>query len=164
MWRAVFCFALVFGGCGASVYPYRATDDGCSCELFRVTDEQFGVVYSFSAAYSLRDAMNTRVAISVQNRGVDTLDLSLAYIKITSRNIPYQYNDKFLPVAVPDVPPGETRVLNLDGEVDMSGLPDPWIAIAGEELVVTLKGIQANGKQIPAQVVHFVPMNPKLSS
>lgn len=164
MSKVVLLFALVFAGCGVSVYPYLATNDDCSCMLYRVADEHSGIGYSFSASYSLRDMMNTRITVSIQNNAPDTLDLSLAYIKIASRNIPYQYNDKFLPVAVPDVPPGGMRTLHLDGEVDMSGMPDPWIAIAGEELVVTLKGIQMHGKQVQAQVVHFVPKNPKLSS
>ena len=162
--RVLLVFALLFPGCGVSVYPYLATNDDCSCEQYRITDEQSGIAYSFSASYSLHDIMNTRIVVSIQNSGADTLDLSLAYIKITSRNFPYQYNDKFLPVAVPDITPGDTRVLHLDGEVEMSGTPDSWVAIAGEELVVTLKGIQERGKQVPVQVVRFVPKNPKLSS
>jgi hypothetical protein len=163
MSRAVLVLALVVAGCGPSVYPYLATNDDCSCELYRAIDEQSGVMYSFAASYSLRDVMNTRITVSIQNTGHDTLDLSLAYIKITSRNFPYQYNDKFLPVAVPDVPPGDTRLIHLDGEVDMSGMPDPWLAIAGEELVVTLKGMQAGRKPVASRVVHLVPRNPKLS-
>lgn len=156
--------AFVFAGCGTSVYPYLATNDDCSCELFRVAADRFGVVYTFSARYSLNDVMNTRITVSMQNNGSDTLDLTLAYIKISSRNFPYRYNDKFLPVTVPSVPPGGARMLELDGEVDMSDRPDPWTAIAGEELVVTLEGMRVNGKQLAPEVVRFVPRNPKLSS
>ena len=164
MSRVVLTLTFLVAGCGPSVYPYFATNDDCSCEMYRVIDAQSGISYSFAATYSLHEVMNTRITVSIQNTGPDTLDLSLAYIKITSRNFPYQYNDKFLPVAVPDVPPGDVRTLHLDGEVDMSAMPDPWIAIAGEECVVTLKGMQVHEKQVPARVVHFVPKNPKLSS
>ncbi len=164
MSRTLLSCALVFAGCGASVYPYLATNGDCSCELFRVADERSGVVYSFSATYSLSDVMNTRITVSMQNNSTDTLDLSLAYVRISSRNFPYRYNDKFLPVTVPGVPPGTSRMLTLDGEVDMSDRPDPWTAIAGEELVITLEGMRVNGKQAVTQIVRFVPRNPKLSS
>ncbi|MBM2846905.1 MAG: hypothetical protein HW407_2217 [Bacteroidetes bacterium] len=155
---------LFFAGCGASVYPYRVMNDGCSCEVFRSTDETAGVVYSFSAVYSINGSMKTRISVSIQNDNPDTLDLSVAHVKISSRNVPYRYNSRFLPVMIHHVPPGEERTLTLEGEVEDLKQPDPWLQIAGEELTVTLKGMRINGVQTVTQVVRFVPHNPKLSS
>ncbi len=154
---------LFFTGCGTSSYPYRVMNDDCSCETFRVKDEKANVAYTFSAVYTLDEAMKTRITVAMQNGNTDSLDLSLAYIKIASRNIPYRYNGKFLSVTIPGVPPGEQRMLTLEGEVEEIKENDPWRAIAGEELVVTLKGIRVHKKTIATQVVRFVPHNPKLS-
>lgn len=159
-------FLILFAGCGVSVgvYPYRVMNDDCSCEQFRVADKRASVTYTFSAVYSLDSAMKTRITVSVQNNDPDTLDLSLAYVKIVSRNIPYRYNGRYLPVTVTSIPPGEHRTLSLAGEADHLQQADPWLAIAGEELVVTLKGMRIKGKPLSMQTIRFVPKNPKLPS
>jgi hypothetical protein len=161
--RDVWLVLLVFAGCSTLVYPYRVMNDDCSCEVFRSTDEQARVVYSFSADYSLDGVMKTRITVLIQNDNRDTLDLSPAYVKISSRNIPYRYNGRFLPITISGVPPGEQRTLTLEGEVEDLKHRDPWLAIVGEELTVTLKGMRINGMQTAEQVVRFVPHNPKLS-
>jgi hypothetical protein len=155
---------LFLAGCGTSVgvYPYRVMNDDCSCEQFRVADKQVSVTYTFSAVYSLDSAMKTKITVSVQNNDPDTLDLSLAYVKIVSRNIPYRYNGKFLPVTATSIPPGDQRTLLLAGEVDHLRQSDPWLAIAGEKLVVTLKGMRIKGKPLAMQTIQFIPKNPKL--
>jgi hypothetical protein len=155
---------LLLVGCGPSLYPYRVMNDDCSCQLYRVTDEKAGVVYSFAGVYSVGDGITTRVTVSIRNNNPDTLDLSLAYVKMASRNIPYRYNNKFLPITISEIPPGEERVITLEGEVEENKVNDPWLAIAGEELVASIEGIRINGKQIAPQIVKFVPHNPKLSS
>lgn len=164
MKAGVWCWMLFLAGCGTSVgvYPYRVMNDDCSCEQFRVVDKR--VTYTFSAMYSLAGAMKTKITVSVQNNDPDTLDLSLAYVKIVSRNIPYRYNGKFLPVTITSIPPGEQRTLSLAGEVDHLQENDPWHAIAGEKLVVTLKGMRIKGKPLAMQTIQFVPKNPKLPS
>jgi len=159
----VWLVLLFFAACGTSVYPYLVMDDGCSCEVFRSTDEKTGIVYSFSAVYSLNGSMKTRISVSIQNNNPDTLDLSLTHVKISSRNVPYRFNGRFIPITVPNVPPGEERILTLEGEVEDLKQPDPWLAIAGEELTVTLRGMRINAIQTATQVVRFVPYNPKLS-
>jgi hypothetical protein len=164
MKAAVWCWMLFLAGCGTSVgvYPYRVMNDDCSCEQFRVADKQVSVTYTFSAVYSLDSAMKTKITVSVQNNDPDTLDLSLAYVKIVSRNIPYRYNGKFLPVTATSIPPGDQRTLLLAGEVDHLRQSDPWLAIAGEKLVVTLKGMRIKGKPLAMQTIQFIPKNPKL--
>jgi hypothetical protein len=155
---------LVVAGCGTSVdvYPYRVLNDDCSCEQFRVADKRMSVTYTFSAVYSLDSAMKTKITVSVQNNDPDTLDLSLAYVKIVSRNIPYRYNGRFLPVTATSIPPGDQRTISLAGEVDHLQQSDPWLAIAGEKLVVTLKGMRIKGKPLAMQTIQFIPKNPKL--
>jgi hypothetical protein len=151
-------------GCGPSIYPYRVMNDECSCQLFRVLDDRARVAYAFSGTYSVDDGISSKISVSIKNNGTDTLDLSLAYVKMASKNVPYRYNNKFLPITIPDIPPGEQRVLTLKGEVEDSKVTNPWLAIAGEELVASIEGIRINGKPIASQVVRFVPHNPKLSS
>ena len=156
---------IVVAGCGSStaLYPYRVMNDNCDCEQFRVTDGKAHIVYSFSGAYHVNGGIRTRITLSIRNDNGDTLDLSLAYVKILSRNIPYRYNGKFLPVTIANVPPRTERTLSLEGEVDEVKESDPWLAIAGEELVVTIEGMRMNGKTLATQVIRFVPHNPKLS-
>ena len=119
------------------------------------------VEYFFSADYSVDDRISTAIAIEIQNHSPDTLDLSLAYVKIDSRNVPYHYNGKFIPVNVHNIPPAGMQTLNLKGtsaEIDT----DPWMKIAGEKLEVTLKGMRMHDKTLDTQTVQFVPRNPKL--
>jgi hypothetical protein len=165
MKAGAWCWMLVFAGCGTSVgvYPYRVMNDDCLCEQFQVADTQASVTYTFSAVYSLDSAIRTKITVSVQNNDRDTLDLSLAYVKIVSRNIPYRYNGKYLPVTITSIPPGDQRTLSLAGEVDNLQQRDPWLAIAGEKLIVTLKGMRIRGKPLAMQTIQFIPKNPKLS-
>jgi len=160
MWSVLVVF---FAGCGTSLYPYRVMNDDCSCEVFRVRDEKANVVYSFSAVYSVDGAMKTRITVSMQNNNTDTLDLSLAYVRLSSRNISYRYNGKFLALTIASIPPGKERALILEGEGEEVKEADPWRPVAGEELVLTLKGVRVHRKTIATQVVRFVPHNPKLS-
>jgi hypothetical protein len=164
MKAGVWCWMLFLAGCGTStgVYPYRVMNNDCNCEEFRITDEL--VTYSFSAVYSIDGAMKTKITVTVQNSNTDTLDLSLAYVRVLSRNIPYRYNGKYLPITVGNVPPESQRTLTLNGEVDHLKQNDPWLAIAGERLAVTLKGMRIKGRPRSMLTIQFVPKNPKLPS
>ena len=151
-------------GCGPSIYPYRVTNDDCRCQVFRISDARANVLYSFSGVYSVDDGIVTKISVAIKNNNADTLDLSVAYVKIVSRNVPYRYNNKFLPITIGNIPPGGQRILTLEGEVGELGMDDPWLAIAGEELVASIQGMRIAGKTIAPQTVRFVPHNPKLSS
>jgi hypothetical protein len=154
-------------GCASTrdSYPYRATNDDCLCERFAAKDRVNPVSYFFSATYRVDDAISTRVVVDIVNESQDTLDLSLTYVRVASRNVRYAYNNKFLPVNIPYVLPGGRRTLTLAGN---SIVPvqrdDPWLKIAGEELVVTLKGMRLRGQILSSQTVTFVPYNPKLKA
>jgi hypothetical protein len=154
---------LVWGGCmtPATMYPYRIQNKGCNCERFQTRDG--GVRYAFTASYKVDDGISTRVTIEITNGSRDTLDLSLAHVKIASRNVPYRYNDRFLQVTLPAILPGETTPLTLTGDVEEVKTGDPWLAVAGEELTVTLKGVRAGDRELARQVVRMVPHNPRLA-
>jgi hypothetical protein len=156
-------FIFMLGGC-ASTFPYRITNNECGCERYSTRDKQFEVSYIVSAKYTVKDGISSQINIELQNTTHDTIDLSQMYVKITSRNIPYRYNDKFLPIEVPFVLPESRQTLNLVGESLVSDNHDPWLKIAGEELVVTLKGMRMGMHELQQQVVHLVPLNPKLGS
>ena len=53
---------------------------------------------------------------------------------------------------------------SLVGAVDDLKMDNPWLKIAGEELVVTLKGMKLGQRKLPARVVSLIPHNPQLGS
>ena len=159
----LFLGVLVLAGCVGS-YPYRVMNDGCLCERFVQRDQYGEVVYIFSAEYRVDESISTTIEVEIQNNSLDTVDLSNAHIKVSSRNVQYQYNDRFLPVTIPFIPPGEQRTLILTGEsVGRTG-DDLWLKIAGEELEVTLKDVYLSQQKLNRQVIKLVPHNPRLRS
>lgn len=159
-WR--FVWFLLLSGCATSVpTTYLAMNDNCRCERFIARDSRIPVRYLFSARYSVDENISTAVTIEIQNDSPDTIDLSLAYVKINSRNVPYQYNGKFIPIDVPFVRPAGMQTLNLKGSSARIEA-DPWMKIAGETLEVTLKGMRIHQRTLDTQTVEFIPRNPKL--
>lgn len=157
----VYLLAATLAGC-AGTYPYHVVNDGCQCERYTVTDEANSIVYSATGSYSVDGEIRTQIELAITNNNRDTLDLSLAYVKVSSRNVPYRYNDLFLPIEIMNVAPGKKGLLTLVGESANLDVRDPWLKIAGEELVITVKGMRVNGREILTQVITFVPHNPKL--
>jgi hypothetical protein len=155
---------IVIAGCMpySGYHPYLITNDNCRCEQYHVKDAEGRVRYTVSAVYEVDEAVATIVTINVENMSPDTVDFSLAYVRISSRNIPYRYNDKSVPLAVSPVAPGRSMPIRLRGEGVQGSGKDPWLGIAGEELVVTLKGIRAGRRELREQVFRLVPMNPRL--
>jgi len=151
-------FALA--GCTAT-YPYLVANDKCDCLQYSTKDDSADVLYILSAEYSVDDGVTSRITVQLQNNTRDTLDMSQAYIKVTSRNIPYRYNDKFLPIHIPFVLPRDKETLVLVGESLLSDSYDPWLSIAGEELLVTLKGLKVGQKELRRLAVRLVPVNPR---
>ena len=158
----VLCVAIAGCASNSGMIPYSVTTRGCLCERFEVKDEDVPVRYEFSAWYRVDETITTRITVDISNNSRDTLDLSLAYIKVSSRNVPYTHNDRFIPVQLQQVLPGEKRILTLNGESIKRGDDDPWLKIAGEEVVVTLKGMRMRLRTLKSVIVTFVPKNPKL--
>lgn len=148
----------LLAGCAPAIYPYFVADDGCNCVDYSRRDGP--VEYLFHAQYRMSDGVDTKLGITFINRSNDTLTLDLALIRITSRNISYQYNDKFIPLPPLHIAPHERDSVLLAGR-DVSG-NDDWHVIAGERLKVTIRGVKVGGRSMQEQDVTFVPENPKL--
>lgn len=160
---------LVLGGCSSiftssgDVYPYRATTGDCNCQHFTSVDPKEPIRYEFTATYRVDTVITTAITVVVHNGSPDTLDLSLGAVRVTSRNVRYRYNDRFVPIMIPAVPPHDQRTLTLVGSADGVASADPWLSIAGEQVVLTIKGLRLRSKELAAQTVQFVPSNPKFS-
>jgi len=161
---------LVMAGCAHSVYrsgvahPYRIANDGCDCEHFVTVDSAARIICEFTGTYRVDEGVTTKIMVTIRNENRDTLDLSLSSVKIASRNLTYRYNDKFLPMGITAVLPGERQTVTLVGDAPSRGAADPWLSIAGEELVLTIRGMRIQGNLLATQVIRFVPTNPRLTS
>jgi len=156
-----FTAAVIIAGCaGGTEYLYRISTDGCNCTEFHLRNESAGITYVFRGTYRMDHGVMTNVEVEFQNRSRDTLFLDPGAVRITSRNIQYRYNDKFIPLPELIILPSHSDVVHLNGS-DPSQTND-WNKIAGEQLMVTLRGILLGRKELQEQTVTFVPENPKL--
>jgi hypothetical protein len=162
----VIVMALGTAGCVSSsgTYPYWVTSEGVIRDSATMIDKTANVTYEFSAEYSIDVGVHTKITVAIHNGNADTLDMSLSYVKVTSKNVSYRYNDRFIPIDILFVSPGGTRTLTLVGESVRPAAGDPWLSIAGEELIVTVKGMRIGRRTLATQVVRFVPHNPKLGA
>lgn len=116
--------------------------------------------YRFRAHYKMRNGLQTTIEIEVINNSNDTLYFDLGTAKISSRNISYQYNDKFIPLPHMIIPPFHSDIVRMTGS-DVSS-EDNWNKIAGEQVSLTLQGIRLEERSISPQTVTFIPENPKI--
>jgi len=141
-------------------YIYRVTTDNCNCDEYHVTDKEHRIEYRFSASYKMDHGIITTVNIEFFNNSRDTLFLDQGMVRISSKNIAYRYNNKFIPLPFITIPPGD------HDHVDMTGTDvaqtDDWHKIAGEQLSVTLRSIRHGNGILPERTVVFVPVNPKI--
>ena len=153
---------ILWSGCGfgSASYSYRAITENCQCEEYRAIDRQNHVEYYFRANYAMHNGVATNIEIKFINDSKDTLFLDPGVVKVTSRNISYLYNDKFLPLVPLVVRPSRSETVYMIG-VDMSQTDD-WNKIAGEQLTVILKGVRLGLRPLPPQSVTFIPENPRL--
>lgn len=143
-------------------YVYRASTDDCNCEEFRVNDERNRIEYRFTARYRMDNGVVTTIEVNFKNRSDDTLFLDPGVVKISSRNVSYHYNNKFIPLPLLIILPGASDNVIMTG-TDVSH-KDDWNKIAGEQLTITLKGLKLGQNVLPTEAVVFVPENPKLST
>ena len=106
------------------------------------------------------DGVFTTIDVEFTNRSSDTLTLGLGTVKVSSRNIPYQYNDKFLPLPPLTIAPHQTEMIQLTGK--SLDTEENWHKIAGEQLTLTLQGLRLGSAILPVTTVVFIPENPKL--
>lgn len=141
-------------------YEYRAVTDDCNCAEFRTGNAGSGVEFIFRARYKMDGGVVTTLDLEVRNTSADTVFFDHGTVRVSSKNIAYQYNDKFLPLGDLIVPPGDARGIQLTGK-DINDAND-WHKIAGERLTVTVRGIRAGEKTLKQQSVTFVPENPMI--
>ncbi len=142
------------------MFTYRAINDDCNCQEFKVSDRSEKIEYLFRAHYLMDDGIVTHIGIEFTNNSRDTLFLERGAIKVASNNFNYQYNNKFLPLPALVIPPNERDSVRLVGR-EIEG-KDDWNKIAGEQLKVTIQGLRAGSHDLRPQTVIFVPENPKL--
>lgn len=143
-----------------AVFEYRVSNDNCDCREYSASDPDHPVRYTFRAEYSMDSGFITQIVVGIRNRSGDTLRLDPGSVRVSSRNIDYQYNNKFIPLPDITIPPGDSEELKLDGR-EVTDEPS-WTRIAGEQLTLTLRGLRIGVKTLKEQTVRFVPENPLL--
>jgi hypothetical protein len=142
-----------------SMYFYRAINDGCNCQEYHVADRPGRVEYLFKARFRMEEGIVTDIEVELTNNSADSIFFDQGAIKVSSENVAYQYNDKFLPLPAMTIPPHRHDVVKLVGR-EINGKPD-WNKLAGEKLRITIKGLHAGPHDLPPQSATFVPDNPR---
>ena len=142
------------------LYDYHVTTNGCDCVSYATVDVDAKIDYRFQASYRMQSGISTEIQFSIGNNSDDTLSFDRGAVKVSSRNVKYQYNDKFLPLPWESILPRSSAVRKLTGKEVTA--ESNWHKIAGEQLTVTLKGFTLGAKVLKNQTVVFVPENPIL--
>ncbi|MDP2883861.1 MAG: hypothetical protein Q8P51_02420 [Ignavibacteria bacterium] len=153
--------AVVFSSC-TSTYPYLVTTDECNCEAFSFKDERGRFKIDVAGRYVITDRINSTIEFVFRNQSRDSLSLRQAYLKGTSLNVRYQFNDRFQPMPFVAVPPGGTYTMTLQGS-DTESTENPWLKIAGEKIVIEIKGMLLGLRPLAPIVLTLKPYNPKLA-
>jgi hypothetical protein len=164
LWLCWLSIALVCASCTSSFtssYPYLVTTDNCNCRRFTYRDERGRFEIDVSARYEVRDRIASTIELAFRNKSHLTLSLQQAYIKGTSTNIHYPFNDRFQPMPYEKVRPGGRYTMTLAGN-DPDASDDPWLKIAGERVVIEIRGLTLGDKPLKPVMLTLVPYNPKL--
>jgi hypothetical protein len=137
------------------------TNRDCNCSTYTVNDKENQITYVFTATYSLDDNMLTTITMKVMNRSDKVLSFNLAHVRVSSERFDYRYNNKFVPFNPLTISPGEEQEIQLVGQAEVKD-SDEWLRIAGEKMVVTIRGIRLGDKELQIEDLEFVPVNPKL--
>jgi hypothetical protein len=157
---AALLVAVALPACSSS-YPYLVTTNDCNCERFIYRGERGRFDVEVSARYVVSDRINSEIELVFRNHDRDSLSLRQAYIKGTSTNVRYQNNDRFQPMPYVIVPPRGAYTMTLRGS-DVQVSENPWLKIAGEKIVIELRGLLLGKELIAPIVLTLVPYNPKL--
>jgi hypothetical protein len=164
LWLCCLSIALVFGSCTSTftaAYPYLITTDNCNCRRFTYRDERGRFEIDVSARYEVTDRISSTIELVFRNRSHLALSLQQAYIKGTSANIRYPFNDRFQPMPYEVVGPGERYTMTLAGN-DPDASDDPWLKIAGERVVLEIRGLTLGDRPVQPVVLTLIPYNPRL--
>jgi hypothetical protein len=151
----------LLAGCAPHTYDFLVTNRDCNCSTYTVKDKENRITYVFTATYSLDDNMLTTITMNVMNRSDKVLSFNLAHVRVSSERFDYRYNNKFVPFNPLTIGPGEKQEVQLVGQAEVKD-SDEWLRIAGEKMVVTIRGIRLGDKELQIEDLEFVPVNPKL--
>lgn len=144
-------------------YPYLVATNDCNCEHFIHRDERGRFELELSARYKVSDRVVSTIELEFRNLSREPMSLRQAYVKGTSVNVRYQFNGQFQPMPYVIIPPGGKYTMTLQGS-DTRMTDNPWLNIAGERIVIEIRGMLLGNSVIPPIVVTLVPYNPKLDS
>jgi hypothetical protein len=163
--KRIFISAIVstlLAGCASTrTYDFLVTNQDCNCSTYSVKDKENRITYLFTATYSLDDNMLTTITMKVMNGSDKALSFNLARVRVSSERFDYRYNNKFVPFNPLTIGPGEEQEIQLVGQAEVKD-SDEWLHIAGEKMVVTIRGIRLGDKEVQIEDLEFVPVNPKL--
>jgi len=162
LWLFCVGIALVASSCTSS-YPYLVVTDNCNCERFTYREERGRFEIDVSARYEIKDKIASTIELVFRNKSREALSLKQAYIKGTSSNIQYPLNDRFQPMPFVQIAPGGHYTMTFSGS-DSRVSDDPWLKIAGEKVVLEIRGLSLGGKTVLPIHLTFVPYNPKIAS
>ena len=151
---------MLLSSCTAS-YPYLITTDNCYCDRFVYHDDDGRFDIETSARYKVTDRITSTIDMVIRNRSSDTLSLRQAFLKGTSANVQYQFNDRFQPMPFAVIPPRGRYTLTILGS-DTQPSEDPWLKIAGERIEIEMRGLWLGHEPLPPIQFTLVPSNPKL--
>lgn len=162
-WRGWFAVPALFLAACSSTHPYLVTNENCFCEEYTYRDEQAKFSVDVKAVYEVGDQVTSIVELRFRNHAGDTLDLRQTFIRGTSKNVRYQFNDRFQPLPHVAVPPGRSYTMVMQGS-DTEVVAEPWHKIAGEQVTIELRGMLVGGKPVNPVVLIMIPRNPKFGA
>jgi hypothetical protein len=152
---------LLVGCASTHMYDFLVTNRDCNCSTYIVKDKENRITYKFTATYSLDNSMLTRITMKVVNGSHKVISFDLARVRVSSLRFEYRYNNKFVPFNPLKIRPGEEKEIMLVGQAEVRER-DEWLRVAGEKMVVTIRGIRLGDKEVQIEDLEFVPVNPKL--
>jgi len=163
--KGIFLSAVVLTllvGCASThTYDFLVTNRDCNCSTYTVKDKENRITYEFTATYSLDNSMLTTITMKVVNGSHKVLSFDLARVRVSSERFEYRYNNKFVPFNPLKIGPEEEQEIVLVGQAEVKD-SDEWLRIAGEKMVVTIRGIRLGDTEMHIEDLEFVPVNPKL--
>jgi hypothetical protein len=137
--------------------------DNCNCERFTYREVRGSFEIVVSARYEIKERVHSTIELVFRNKSREVLSLRQAYIKGTSSNIQYPQNDRFQPMPMVQIAPGSEYAMTLSGS-DPQVSDNPWLKIAGEKVVLEIRGLTLGERTILPVQLTLVPYNPKIGS
>lgn len=154
--------ALLLSSCTTS-YPYLVLNDNCNCERFVYRDASGKFDLELAAKYVVDDRVRSTLEFTFRNKSREPLSLRQGHIKGTSVNVRYEFNGRLQPLPFVVVPAGQVYTFTMEG-ADTELTENPWLKIAGEKVVVEIRGLLLGSGLIPPIVLTLQPLNPKLGA